>query len=420
MNRLKKIILSAIIAVVFVLGVIAGDLFSLYIPFEPVQFKSENKENTNDENQGENNTGENEDKAQDIIDNKAIEEAAEKILSSMTLDEKIYQLMFVTPESITGVGTCIQAGEATKTALENMPVGGIIYFEKNADDALQLTEMISNTQSFSKIPLFIGVDEEGGAVRRLGKNEILGMTEVGDMADIGKKKDTILAYETAKTIAREIKEFGFNVDFAPVCDVLTNSENTVVSRRSFGSDKDIVSKMSLSFVYGLQDNGVSACLKHFPGHGGTSGDTHDGYSENSGAKEDILKNETEAFRAGIENGCDFVMTGHISIPSITESGIPCSLSDKVVKDILKDEFGFEGIVITDALNMGAIKDNYSVADSAVMAISAGNDMILMPENVSEAFEAIKQNIGSKISEERINDSVKRILKVKIKRGIIEI
>ena len=337
----------------------------------------------------------------------------------MSLDEKIYQMMFVTPEAITGVGTCVAAGSATKEAIEKKPVGGIIYFSKNVQSREQLTEMIKNTQSYSKIPLFIGVDEEGGTVRRLGSNESLGMTKIGNMSDIGKSGDSTKAYEAAKTIAREIKTFGFNVDFAPVADVLVNSANTVVKSRSFGSDTDLVSKMSLAFMNGLQDNNVSACLKHFPGHGGTAGDSHDGYSENSRSKDAILEDEASAFKAGIAAGCDFVMCGHISAPSLTGSSVPCSLSKKVVTDILKDEFGFGGVVITDALNMGAISNNYSVRDYSVKAVAAGIDMILMPEDVDAAFDAIKSAVGGSISEEQINESVKRILKVKIKRGIIE-
>lgn len=402
---------------VFVAGTVAGDLFSAYVPIKSLERETEK---ISLENKNEGNVSVSDKKKDESVSDDEIEEAAEKILSEMTLDEKIYQMMFVTPESITGMGTCIVALETTKNAIRQMPVGGIIYFTKNVQTAQQLTDMISDTQSYSKIPLFIGVDEEGGTVSRLGDIAELGMTEIGDMADIGKSEDTGSAYEAGKTIAKEIKEFGFNVDFAPVADVLTNAENTVVKKRSFGSEADLVSKMALSFMYGLQDNNVSACLKHFPGHGGTAGDTHEGYSENAGTKEEILKNETEAFRSGIENGCDFVMTGHISAPYLTGSGVPCSLSEKVIKDILKDEFGFEGVVITDALNMGAIRNNYSVANSAVMAIKAGNDMLLMPENVSEAHSAIKANVGSGISEEQIDDSVKRILKVKIKRGLIEL
>ncbi len=404
---MQKIIGTILAVALFSSGVICGDLFNKYVPFEGIVF--EKKEEPKSEAPKEEN------KEEEKLD---IDKKAEEILSSMTLDEKIYQMMFVTPESITGIGQCVQAQEGTKEALKKYPVGGIIYFEKNVQDKEQLKTMIQNTQSFSKIPLFIGVDEEGGSVRRLGVIESLGMTYIGDMADVGSSGDSSRAYEAAKTISKEISELGFNVDFAPVCDVLTNSENTVVKRRSFGSDASVVSAMAASFANGLQDNNISACLKHFPGHGGTAGDTHDGYAENSASKEEILKNETEAFKKGIEEGVDFVMTGHISVPALTDSNVPASLSADVIK-LLKEEYGFEGVVITDALNMGAISQNFSVGDSAKMAVVAGNDMILMPSDVTKAFVAIKSALGNSITEEDINESVLRILKVKIKRGLIK-
>ena len=430
MKFVKKRIAAIMAAAAFALGIVCGSLFSNYIPIKPVEIKKYNSSAENSKKISESSAGsmkessaeeKNENTVQTSeLGDEEIEKKAKEILLSMTLDEKIYQMMFVTPESITGVGTCIQAGNATKEALGKYPVGGIIYFKDNVIDKAQLTKMIENTQSYSKIPLFIGVDEEGGSVRRLGEAKELNMTEIGDMSKIGESGDTSESYNAAKTIAGEISSFGFNVDFAPVCDVLLNSENTVVKKRSFGGDTDIVSKMALSFVLGLQDNGVSACLKHFPGHGATSGDTHDGYSVNKSSSEDVLEKEVKAFESGINHGCDFVMMGHISVPSLTESDIPCSLSEKIVTRLLKEELGFNGIAITDAMNMGAVSDNYSCAQSVVEAVKAGIDMILMPTDVSQAFEAVKQQVGDGIDEKQIDESVLRILKTKIRRNIINI
>lgn len=423
---MKKVLTAVIMVVIFVLGIVLGDLFGAYIPLKQLDLKGittiaeKDKTENKKENISDNDAGKEAEADMGLTDDE-ITAKAEEILAGMTLDEKIYQMMFVTPESIVeGIDTCIAAGGQTREGLEKYPVGGIIYFDKNIQSADQLKEMISNIKSFSKIPLFIGVDEEGGSVRRLGDKPELSMTQIGDMADLGASGDSLKVYNTAKTIAEEIKEFGFNVDFAPVADVLTNSENTVVKKRSFSSDADIAAILSSSFVCGLQDNGISACLKHFPGHGGTVGDTHDGYAENSASKEDILKNETEAFKKGIEDGSDFVMTGHISMPNLTGSNKPCSLSEAAIKELLKGEYGFEGVVITDALNMGAISQNYSSANAAVAAINAGNDMLLMPVDMHEAFNAIKENVGGKISEGQIDESVLRILKIKVKRGIISL
>lgn len=409
----KRILTALILVIVFVSGVVCGDLFSTYLPLNTLEIKKQSespKDNINTDTK----------KTLPAADNtNDTDKRAQEILNAMTLDEKIYQMLFVTPESLTGVGTCIAAGQTTKEAIEKMPVGGIIYFSENVQNKDQLTQMIKNTQSYSKLPLFIGVDEEGGQVRRLGSNEVLGMEFVGDMADIGRTNDTSKAYAAAKTIASSLNEFGFNVDFAPVADVYKNKENTVVKRRSFGSDTNTVSKMSLAFVNGLQDNNISACLKHFPGHGATAGDTHDGYSENTFGKDEILKDETAAFKKGIDGGCDFVMSGHISASALTGSQIPCSLSKAVVTDILKNGMNFKNIVITDAMNMGAISKNYSAGEAVVMAVEAGNDMVLMPGDINEAFDALKKSVQeNKISEEQINESVKRILLVKIKRKII--
>ncbi len=426
MKKLKKALTAVVLAVVFISGIALGDLFGGYIPLKKLDFKKitriADKENTENKKENINNDDAREKSEADWgLTDEQITNKAKEILARMSLDEKIYQMMFVTPESIVeGIDTCIAAGDATREAIEKYPVGGIIYFDKNIKNASQLKEMISNTKSFSKVPLFIGVDEEGGSVRRLGDKAELNMTQIGDMSDFGKNGDSLKVYSAAKTIAEEIKEFGFNVDFAPVADVLTNSENTVVKKRSFSSDVGKVAVLASSFVCGLQDNGISACLKHFPGHGGTAGDTHDGYSENSASKEEILKNETEAFKKGIKDGCDFVMTGHISMPNLTGSDLPCSLSKVAIKELLKDEYDFEGVVITDALNMGAISQNYSSAKAAVLAVSAGNDMLLMPMDLEETFNAIKENVGGKISQTQIDESVLRILRIKVKRGIINL
>jgi len=146
------------------------------------------------------------------------EEIVEKIMSDMTLDEMIYQMMFVTPESITNVGQVIAAGNATKTALNNYPVGGLVYFADNFQSREQTSEMIKNTQEYSKIPLFIGVDEEGGQVSRLGSNPAMGITKQPPMREIGDTKDASKAYEVGKTLANDLLELGFNVDFAPDSD----------------------------------------------------------------------------------------------------------------------------------------------------------------------------------------------------------
>jgi len=332
----------------------------------------------------------------------------DKILSSMTLEEKIYQMFFVTPEAITKVKTATAAGEATKTALQKYPVGGIIYFEGNIQNATQISKMISNSQSYSKIPLFIGVDEEGGTVTRLSK-KISGFPNFGNMSGV---KNTEEAYNIGSTLGSELKKLGFNLDFAPVADVITNSNNTVVKKRSFGSDGNLVANMVSNFVKGMESKGVSSLLKHFPGHGSTAGDTHNGVAATDRTMAQLQSAELIPFKKGIEAGSDFVMMAHITLTNI-DSSVPATFSKKIVTELLKNEIGFNGVVITDAMNMGAIVNQYTVGEAAVKAIQAGCDMILMPANIDGAHSAIKSAVqNGTISEQRINESVKRILRVK--------
>ena len=339
----------------------------------------------------------------------------DSLLAQMSLDEKIYQMMFVTPESITGVGQVIQAGDGTKTALENYPVGGIVYFAQNIKDREQVKTMLSNTKSYSKIPLFLGVDEEGGQVSRL-KNA--GIEIQPPMKEIGSTEDSQRAYQVGVQLANDLSELGFNVDFAPVADVLTNPNNSVIGSRSFGSDPELVSEMVAQEVRGLQENNISAALKHFPGHGDTQTDTHHGYSETLRTMDQLKECEFLPFISGIEADVDFVMVAHIAAVNVTEEDVPATLSKELITDCLLKELNFKGIVITDSFQMGAITQNYTTADAVVKSVDAGVDMILMPADVNAAYSAIKTAIEQgELSEERINDSVRKILSVKVKRKL---
>ena len=349
-----------------------------------------------------------------------IGQKAEKIKNKMTLDEKIYQLFFVTPESITGVKTVTQAGDTTKKALKSYPVGGIIYFSANIKTCSQVSDMISKTQSYSKTPLFIGVDEEGGRVARISGNPQMGFEKIDAMEKIGKTGDPKKSYAVGKKIAANISPLGFNVDFAPVADIITNPKNTEIGDRSFGKDPELVSRMIEQQVLGLQAHGIGAALKHFPGHGSTQADTHKGYSESFRTLKELRATEFLPFQAGIQAGADFVLMSHMSLVHVNKSKIPASLSKKIVTDILKTELSFNHLVITDSLSMGAITSRYTSAQTAVMALEAGVDMLLMPKNLKDAFAAIKAAVASgKISEKRIDESVLKILQVKIDRNIIQ-
>jgi len=333
----------------------------------------------------------------------------DEIISGMTLDEKIYQMFFVAPEAITKVGTVTVAGDTTKQALQKYPVGGIIYFASNLQNRSQVQKMIANSQSYSKIPLFIGVDEEGGTVSRLGSNSNMNFPKYGNMSDVGNSQE---ANNIGKNLGVELKKLGFNLDFAPVADVITNNNNTVVKKRSFGTDANRVANMVENFVKGMESQNVSSVLKHFPGHGSTAGDTHNGVATTNRTLEQLRNAELKPFKKGIEAGSDFVMMAHITLTNI-DSSVPATFSKKIVTDILRNELGYNGIVITDAMNMGAIVNQYTTGEAAVKAIQAGVDMILMPTNIDAVHSTIKSAVqNGTISEERINESVRRILTVK--------
>ncbi|MBP3475367.1 MAG: beta-N-acetylhexosaminidase [Lachnospiraceae bacterium] len=339
-------------------------------------------------------------------------EVVEAYISEMPIEDKVAGLFVVTPEAITGVSTAIQAGNGTQEALNQYAVGGLIYFDKNISDKEQIMEMLSNTASMSKYPIFLAVDEEGGSVSRVANSDIE-VIQVDDMAMIGAGGDTAQAYESGVTIGAYLKEIGFNVDFAPVADVVPEGGSSVLEDRAFGSDAQTVGGMVANMVEGIEGTGVSSCLKHFPGIGSASEDTHDGRVEITKTLEEMRGTDFVPFQAGIEAGADFVMVSHITASALDEDGVPSSLSEKVMTDILRGELGFEGVIITDALDMTAITDYYTSEEAAVKAIEAGADMLLMPEDFNEAYDALLAAVqDGTISEERIDESLRRIYRIK--------
>ena len=344
----------------------------------------------------------------------ALNEMVEESVAGMTLEQKVAGLFFVTPEQLTGVGQAVQAGEGTREALAKWPVGGLVYFKQNIQSEEQLKEMLANTVSYSSFPIFLGVDEEGGSVARVA--DALGLENVEPMADIGSTGDVQAAYAANQTIGTYLSSYGFNVDFAPIADVLTNPDNTVIGDRAFSDDPQTAADMVAGAVEGLQSAGVSACLKHFPGHGDTAGDSHTGAAETDRTKEEMAAAEFLPFQSGIEAGADMVMVGHISAPNLTGGEkVPASLSEEIITGILRSELGYDGIIITDAMNMAAVTDYYEADVAAIMALKAGADMILMPEDFQQAYEGVLQAVqDGTVSQERVDDSLKRIYRVKLR------
>ncbi len=339
---------------------------------------------------------------------------AADVLASMTLEEQVWQMFMVTPEQLTGAGCATIAGEMTRSALEQYPVGGIIYFSQNLEDVEQTRSLLTGTQAFAMagdgIGLFLAVDEEGGTVARAADK--LGTTAFEDMAVYGSRNDAEEAYQIGQTIGRDIGGLGFNVDFAPVADVDLCDGNEL-GGRIFSDDPQVVANMVSGVVKGLQDTGVSATLKHFPGLGAEDGNSHtDMHVRIDRTAEELRQAEFIPFAAGIDAGTEFIMVGH-QIMSCAGDNLPSDLSPVIVTDYLREELGYDGIAITDSHIMNTISGNYTSGEAAILAILAGMDMILMPEDATAAVEAVCDAVESgRIPQERIEESVMRILSEK--------
>lgn len=344
-----------------------------------------------------------------------IREQVSAAMQNMTLSEKIYQMIIVTPEQLTGIGCVTEAKDPVKLALEDNPVGGLIFFASNLKSREQVQEMLSDLKSYTKIPLFLSVDEEGGRVARVVESGIQ-VPEFSDMQQIGASGSVAKAWEVGDTIGTYLSELGFNVDFAPDSDVVTDVANSAIGSRSFGGDPNLVADMASAVAQNLQKHNVSACMKHFPGLGAASGDTHNGFVQFSQTLEDLKKSDFIPFEAGIESGVDFIMVGHGSYPNVSNEQKPASMSSDIITGLLREQLGYQGLVTTDALNMGAIVNTYGSGEAAVGVIEAGGDVLLMPKDYKTAYQAVWDAVQSgRISEKRIDESVERILTVKYKR-----
>lgn len=353
--------------------------------------------------------------AQTVVD--PLVEQAAQIVSGMTLEEKVAQMFFITPEALTGYGQVTVAGDATNEAYQKYPVGGLIYNSQNLVDIDQTKTMMAKMQQYAdsriSLPVFLGVDEEGGSVTRIASNEAYGLTNVNNMSDIGATGDTQNAYQAGVTIGTYLSDLGFNLDFAPVADVLTVSDS-VIGNRSFGTDSELVASMALSELQGLESMGIQGVVKHFPGHGGVSGDSHSGAVSTDKSLEELFASELVPFQRAIDGGAEFLMVGHIAAPNVTGDDTPASLSKVMITDVLRTQMGYQGVVITDAMNMTAITANHAADEAAVLAVNAGADMILMPEDFGKAYNGVIDAVNNgTIEEYRINEAVVRIVKAKL-------
>lgn len=344
-------------------------------------------------------------------------EKAQAFLETLTLEQKVGQMIFATPDSLAGVAGADIAGTMTRDALERYPVGGVVYFSQNIRSESQIVEMVKKMQEYSAIPMFMGVDEEGGRVSRLSR---VGITETLEpMATYGEAGNAEVVRDIGQRLGQQLTAAGFNLNFAPVADVITNPDNTEIGDRSFSSDPKVAAEMVAAMTEGLQSSNVCACVKHFPGHGSTSADSHNGASVSYRSLDELRATEFLPFRAGIEAGAGMVMLSHMSLPEVTGDNTPCDLSYKIVTELLRQELGYEGVVVSDSHEMASITGYYDCAEAAILAVQAGCDIVLMPKSVSEAYYGlIKAVQDGTLTEERINESVLRILTLKYQMGLM--
>ena len=356
----------------------------------------------------------------------SLEDKVEEQLRQMTLREKVGQMIFIRPEDL---DTTIhwntfddlmplelqEVNDCMKGVNEKYPVGGIILYAWNIKDETQLSRFISQIRLLKGSPLLC-IDEEGGRVARIANNANFNVKKYESMSAIGITGDPANAYECGNTIGTYLKKYGFDIDFAPVADVNTNPENIVIGARAFSDNPEVAAPMVTNYLQGLKDAGITGCIKHFPGHGDTKADTHYGYAQTLKTWDEMMNCEMITFKAGINWGCQFIMTAHIGTPNVTGSDIPATMSSVILQDKLRGELDYQNIIITDAMEMGAITQQYTSAEAAVGSILAGVDIVLGPKDFVDAYDAVVKAVEDGIiTEERINQSVRRILTYRMKK-----
>ena len=346
-------------------------------------------------------------------------------IRQMTLREKVGQLFVIRPDalemrfgpaelednSITGT---TKVTDEMRSRYSQYPCGGFALFRKNILSPSQLFSFVQNLHAIGSLPTLTAIDEEGGRIARIANHPAhFNVPQFPPMGEIAQTGDPANAFRAGLAIGEYLRAYGLDIDFAPVADVNTNPRNPVIGDRAFGDDPDIAASMVQAVIRGLHESGVASCIKHFPGHGDTATDTHTGYAETLKTWEEISACEMIPFRAGIQAGTDLVMTAHISAPNVTGGREPATMSYTLLTQKLRGEMGFQGLIITDALSMGAIRDQYSSSRACVACLQAGVDLLLMPYDYFEAFDGVVQAVESgEIPESRIDESVYRVLAFK--------
>lgn len=353
------------------------------------------------------------------------------LLAAMSVEEKVGQLFMV--HAYGPAVTALDAGTAQhnrelhgvddwRGLLERYPVGGVIYFtvNNNIEHPAQVAALSNGLQQLAlarrvPVPLLIAVDQEGGIVQRIGEpaTEFPGSMALAATGDVG------LAREAARVTGTELRAMGINVNFAPVADVNVNPDNPVIGVRSFGDRADVVAQYVAAQVAGYRAAGVAAAAKHFPGHGDTDVDSHTGLPRIPHTRTEVAAIDLPPFEAAIGAGVDMIMTAHIVVPSLDASERPATMSRPVLTGLLREELGFEGVIVTDALTMDAAEEAFGPGRAAVEALLAGADLLLMPADLDEAFRAVLEAVErGELTTERLDASVLRILELKARLGLL--
>lgn len=341
------------------------------------------------------------------------QDAAQTLLDGMTTREKICQLLIVHPEVLTDGGTVTAVTDELAAALQDYPVGGFLLSAGNMSSGEQLSALTSALSAACPTAPLVTVDEEGGRVARLMNT--VGTTKLNSMYSY-RGLGTQVAYDNAQTLARDIAAYGFNTDFAPVADVWTNKQSNAIGDRAYSDDYDEAAELVAAAVSGFRDAGVICCLKHFPGHGSTAADSHNGAATVDKTLPQLRQEDLKPFVSGIAAGADMVMVGHLTVPAMDD--LPASLSHKIVTNLLRYDLGFRGVIVTDGLQMQALAQ-YTDGEKAVLALSAGNDMLLEISDVPGAVAAVEQALADgTLTQAALDQSVLRVLQLKLSHGIV--
>ena len=344
-------------------------------------------------------------------------EEIDMMLHQMTLREKVGQLFVIRPEvlDVSGAGGYAMLSDDMRAEYEKYPCGGFCLFTLNLVDDEQLRYLTDNLHALGPVRPLIYIDEEGGSVSRIGNHPDFDVPKVPAMGSVAKTGRPEKARQAGLAIGAYLKAFGIDADFAPVADVNTNPLNPIIGDRAFGSRPELAARMVTAFLDGLHEAGVAGCVKHFPGHGDTSTDTHLGYAESKKTWDELKTCEMIPFAAGIQAGAEMVMTAHISLPNVTGSAEPATVSSLILTEKLRGEMGYQGIIVTDALEMGAITREFANVEACVRCLNAGADILLLPLDYQEAFDGVVRAVETgEIPMERIDESVRRVLALKQK------